>query len=129
MVGTLRWDTCTGALATAETADGRWAFRHTGVLHHRIVVRAEGQDADIAIFETRWSRAGSLRCRNSHSFDWKPLNMWRTYWGWKDSSGRLVAGERGSRVTVYSSHVSSSELSILLLLAHYLTSLHSAEVL
>ena len=68
VLATLRWETNFGSLATAETAEGRWTFKRVGFWRPKVTVRAAGSDADLAVFEPRWTGSGTLTLASGHSY-------------------------------------------------------------
>jgi len=62
LVATLSFRSTFGSFATARTADGVWTFKRVGFWQTRATVRADGQPADLAVFQhATWSGGGTLR--------------------------------------------------------------------
>lgn len=58
-------------LATAETAEGTWTFRQTGILSTTVHVREVGSDQDLAVFHPGFPGRGTLRFASGMSFRWR----------------------------------------------------------
>ena len=60
-VGTLRFRSSLGTLATGEIGEGCWTFKRAGFLQTRATIRRCGEDQDLAVFKNNsWTGGGTL---------------------------------------------------------------------
>jgi hypothetical protein len=77
-VATLSFRSAFGSFATASSAEGNWTFKRIGFWQTRATVRAEGEMADLAVFEPHtWSGGGTLRLADGRSI-LVTTNLWQT---------------------------------------------------
>lgn len=75
-VGSLRWRSAFGTLATAETADGSWTFKRIGFWRERATVRSLDSPHDLAVFtNSTWADGGTLVFDGGRSFK-ATTNFW-----------------------------------------------------
>jgi hypothetical protein len=86
VVARLTWEKRFGTLAAAETSTGRWTFKRVGFWRPRATVRTEGSDTDLAVFEPRWTGAGTLTTTAGREYRWSSNNIWQTAWQWSDTA-------------------------------------------
>ena len=61
VIGTLRFRSSWGSLATAEIDGGCWTFKRLGFLQTRVSIKACAAEADLGIFRNNtWSGGGTL---------------------------------------------------------------------
>ena len=61
IIGTLRFRSSWGSLATAEILGGCWTFKRIGFLQTRVSIKVCGTEPDIAIFRNNtWKGGGTL---------------------------------------------------------------------
>ena len=61
IAATLSFRSSFGSFATATSADGTWTFKRVGFWQTRATVRADGAEADLAVFKNNtWSGGGTL---------------------------------------------------------------------
>ena len=78
LVETLKFRGMFGTLATAECADGAWTFKRVGFWQHRATIRAQGSDADLAVFRNNtWASGGELTFQDGRTFR-ASTNLWMT---------------------------------------------------
>lgn len=75
--------------ATAETADGTWTFRETGILSTLVHIREEGAQTDLAQFHPGFLGRGILRFVDGESFRWRREHP-RGGWAFRDMKGKAV---------------------------------------
>lgn len=61
VIGTLRFRSSFGSLATARLEPGCWTFKRQGFLQTRVSIRACDQEADLGVFRNNtWTGGGTL---------------------------------------------------------------------
>jgi hypothetical protein len=140
---TLEYLNLLGSLALATAEDGRWTFNRVGVLKTRVIVRAEGQDNELAVYTPRWTGTeGTLQMSNGAAFTWKVANFWATQFIWRNAAGRTLINYRQgiedshlgdffksqARVEMMPEAHSMPELSLLVALGWYLMILHQQDI-
>ena len=113
--------------AVAESADGRWTFRHVGFLRERVVVREDGAGAPGAVYRRHWLR-GVLRFEDGREFVWRRESFWSTTWTFQDPGGMILLRFRrrfsfpriSARVEFDPSSGRGSEAALLACLGWYL---------
>jgi hypothetical protein len=86
-VGTLRFRSAFGSLATAEGADGCWTFKRVGFFRTRATVRTCGADNDIAVFKNNtWSNGGTIEKVGECSFQ-ASTNNWSSRYDIANAAG------------------------------------------
>ena len=105
VIGTLRFRSLWGTLATGENADGCWTFKRVGFWQTRATIRICGSDAEIGTFtHNRWSGGGTLELQDGR----KVLitsNLWQTRLDFQEESGRRLLGFQNKGVLKVSSTV------------------------
>lgn len=78
IVATLSFRSAFGSLATARSADGAWTFKRVGFFQTRATVRAENEQADLAVFEPHtWKGGGTLRLPDGRTIQ-VTTNLWQS---------------------------------------------------
>jgi hypothetical protein len=114
-----------GGRATGEAADGRWAFRRTGFLPRRTVVRETKGGTEVATFRDRWIGGGTLELAGGRTFRLVRVGFWRPVWVFRDADDhdlihfRRTFGRRNARVSVDSDARKLPELSLLVAAGWY----------
>ena len=94
VLGRLQWETISGSLANAESADGRWTFKRTGFFNPQITVRAPGSDSNLAVFSPNWKGGGLLTFSDGTRLQWTSDGFWHSRWAFIRETGvRLVEFE------------------------------------
>lgn len=77
LVGTLKFRSAWGTLATAESGDGCWTFKRIGFWQRKVSVRVCGSDVDLAVFTNdTWTNGGTLEF---HGREYQATtNWWQT---------------------------------------------------
>ncbi len=89
-MGTLGFRSAWGTLATAEFGDTAWTFKRIGFLNPRVTIRDRGSDKELAVYQPKMWGDGVVQFRDGASFDWKPVNFWRTAWAFADPKNRIT---------------------------------------
>jgi hypothetical protein len=123
-----------GSLADAEADGHHWTFKRQGFWHPRVTVRAEGSDADLAVFYPRWTGGGQLDFPDGRSLRLNSANIWQSEWVWQDKDQVLVRvkGRHGlikanGAVAIAPDAASRPDLALLVLLAWYLILLYAED--
>ena len=126
VVGALHWASASGSLATAETADGKWAFKRVGSVHPRITIREAGKDVDLYAAYVGWGGNATLMLPGQEPYQWAP-NIWRSKWILRNNDCNEImsielngAAKINGDLTIRDSSVPTSTLSLLVLLGWYL---------
>jgi hypothetical protein len=78
LLGTLKFRSKFGTLATAETADGQWTFKRVGFLSPKVSVRKVGEEDDIATFkDNTWHDGGEVVLQDGTKYR-ATSNFWHT---------------------------------------------------
>jgi hypothetical protein len=133
VVATLRWEKTFGSSAVAESADGEWVFRYTGIFRSRISVRPAGSESEVAVLKPGWKGEGTLQGPGGRSYRWSCASFWRSEWLFANAAGEpLVRIKPGSatfrqsaEVRVEPRAVSLPDLPLLAVLGFYLIVLMS----
>jgi hypothetical protein len=129
LVGTLRFRSAFGTLATGESADGGWTFKRVGFWKTRVSIREAGSETEIASFvNNTWSNGGTLEFTDGRRYP-ADSNFWMTRFTFAtEQEAPLVAFEKiggilhfSSRVTVHASARHLQALPIMVMLGWYLT--------
>jgi hypothetical protein len=87
LVGTLRFRSSFGTLATGESGDGCWTFKRVGFFRTKVTIRDCGSDLDIAAFkDNTWSGGGTLELPDGRKF-LATTNFWQTQFDIKADTG------------------------------------------
>jgi hypothetical protein len=127
LVGTLRFRSALGTLATGEAGDGTWTFKRVGFWRQALTIRTAGSDHDFAAFHNNtWSGGGTLELPGGRKVR-ATSNTWQTVYEWSLDSGEVLfrfrmggVFRRKAEVEVTPAGAAQAELSLLLLLAWYL---------
>jgi hypothetical protein len=92
IVATLAFESKSGTLATARTADGTWTFKRVGFLNPHITVRCAGDDQDLAVYEPRLLGGGILSFPQGLKMKWKPTSFWGNSWSFVLSDENILVG-------------------------------------
>ena len=94
----LYYPSCLDQAAIAVSKEARWSIERVGFLNPRVVVRYEGVDEALAIYQPKFWGAGELEILNGPTISWKPVNFWKTEWAFIDPNGiDLVRYREGLR--------------------------------
>lgn len=126
-IGSLRFRSAFGSLATAESGDGCWTFKRVGFFQTRVAVRRCDAEAEIASFKNNmWSGGGMLVLADGRPFR-ATTNFWSSKLRFEDEAGQsLVRFDYGgmfklhARVEIAESARTMPELPLLVLLGWYL---------
>ncbi len=128
IVGTLRFKTAFGTLATGESADGCWTFKRVGFLRTRVTIRQCGSDAEIATFNNNtWTAGGTLELPGGRKYP-ANTNFWHTQYDFKTGAGETLFTYRNiggvfhasSAVTIQPGAANLAELPWMVILGWYL---------
>lgn len=109
-----------------EAADGHWAFKRRSFWNPEIVITELASQAEIAV--VRHGRTKSLAFSDGRLFTLTQSSFWRNEWVWLDHVGTpLVRFQRGKRLVVEPSALSSPELSLLIIVGWHLLVLQQEE--
>jgi hypothetical protein len=133
VVATMRWEKTFGSSAIAESADGNWTFRHTGIFRSRISARATGSESEVAVFKPNWRGEGTVQGPAGRSYQWSCTSFWRSQWRFARAEGetliRVTPGSATFRQTadvhVEAGAAALPDLALLTLLGFYLIVLMS----
>ena len=70
----LYYRSCMDQAAIAITKEARWSIERVGFLNPRVVVRYEGVDEALAIYQPKFWGDGELEIINGPILSWKPTN-------------------------------------------------------
>lgn len=91
-IATLRFANAWGSLATGDADGSQWTFKRVGFFRPRMTVRAQGSDADLAVFEPGWGAGGVLRFSDGRILRWTGVSFWRLEWAFtRDDGSPLVS--------------------------------------
>ncbi len=99
VVGTLKFETALGSLATARADGGTWSLKRMGFFRPHVTVRISGVATDVAVYRPKWTGTeGELAFADGHVFTWAVANFWATRYEILASSGRpLIEYKSGGR--------------------------------
>ena len=129
VASTLRFRSSFGSFATAESAEGCWTFKRQGFWQTRAVVRAAGEETDLAVFRNNtWTHGGTLELPAGRRFS-ANSNFWRTQFGFTSEAGaplvtyRNIGGilHSSARVEVHTGIRDAGGLPWIVALGWYLT--------
>ncbi len=129
LVGTLRFRSSFGTLATGECADGSWTFKRVGFWKTRVSIRQSGSENDIASFaNSTWSNGGTLEFPDGRRYP-ADSNFWMTRYAFNtEQEMPLVTFEKiggilhiSSNVIIHESARHLTELPFMVMLGWYLT--------
>ena len=83
----LYYRSCMDQAAIAITKEARWSIERVGFLNPRVVVRYEGVDEALAIYQPKFWGDGELEVINGPTISWKPSNFRNTEWAFIDPNG------------------------------------------
>jgi hypothetical protein len=85
LVGTLRFRSIFGTLATAECDGGCWTFKRIGFLQTRATVRPCNADTEIGLFRNNtWTSGGTLELPDGRKYR-ASTSLWQTRYEWIDA--------------------------------------------
>jgi hypothetical protein len=122
------WQNILGSLATAEAEDAKWTFKRVGFWRPRVTVHNVGSDDNLAVFEPKWTGAGSLTMDEGSRFHWKSENFWNTQWNWVNEADQTILHYKleqgflktGGKMQVGDLQVKRNQLPLLATLGWYL---------
>jgi len=125
-IGTLRFESMWGSLATGPFGERQWTFKRTGFLSPRITVRDAGAAENVAVFTPGWGGGGWLAV-NGRRYHLRHKNFWGTEWAFEGEDGStafVLSGSRGvfkqsAQATVSDSAARLPEAPIMLMLMWY----------
>lgn len=104
VVASLKFEGLCGSLATAQAGKESWTLKRSGFLRPRVTVRQAGSEAELAVFEPRWTGSGTLRFADGRTFQWEHLRFWSSQWGWTRGNEQILvrinANLTGSRAKI-----------------------------
>jgi hypothetical protein len=120
-VASLRWDNTGGQEAIAETADGAWSFRRSGLLRPTIRVQTRDGASDAATMTIEWT-GGLLKLQNGTEYRWGAANFWRTEWAFAKAGESATVHFRpeGKKVELGADAAAREETPLLLVTGWYL---------
>jgi hypothetical protein len=132
-LATLKFEKCSGSLATAKFGLKEWTFKRTGFLSPKVSIREVGSETDLAIFSPSWSGGGSLTFLSGQRYRLRQTNFWGTEWAFETEDGSpavVLSGPHGGfkqsgEIRVAQSAASTPETPLLILLIWYLRVLMS----
>ena len=139
VIGTLQFPHALSTRAEVQTSLQHWSFKRTGFPKIRISIRKPDEEQDFAIFSPYLFGNGVLQMEDGHSFNWAPLNFWRTQWMFYDAGDlpilQFLSGSRKSKlsdlfktqveVEIMDASISDEQLCLLVPLGFYLFVLHA----
>lgn len=94
VAATLGFRSSFGSLTSGRSADGSWTFKRVGFFETRATIRAEGAEADLAVFRNNtWSQGGTLQLPDGRKYP-ATTNLWATGFDLNDDSGNMLIGHR-----------------------------------
>jgi hypothetical protein len=125
-IGSLRFESMWGSLATGQLSGRQWTFKRTGFLTPRITVREGGGEENVAVFAPGWGGGGWLAV-SGRRYHMRHKNFWGTEWAFEGEDGSTaitLSGSRGvfkqgAHATVAESAARLPETPIMLLLMWY----------
>lgn len=89
-IGSLKFRSAFGTLATATVADTCWTFKRVGFFQQRVAIRECGSDRPVAEFRNAtWSGGGTLQIDGGRKFQ-MTTNWWQSKWEVQDADGRML---------------------------------------
>lgn len=139
MIGTLQFSHVLSIRAEVQTSLQHWSFKRTGFPKIRISIQKPDEEQVFAIFSPYLFGNGVLQMEDGHSFNWAPLNFWRTQWMFYDAGDlpilQFLSGSRKSKhtdlfktqaeVEIMDASISDEQLCLLVPLGFYLYVLHA----
>ena len=127
-IATLRFEKCSGSLATGEYAQKQWTLKRTGFLSPRVLVREAGSNIELAVFTPGWTGSGWLSFASGGRYHLRSTNFWATEWAFEAEDGSpivLLTGphglfKHGGHASVTESAAALPETPVMLLLIWYL---------
>ena len=87
-----------GSFATGVSADGTWTFKRTGFVRTQVIIRRDGEDADVATFANNtWSGGGTLHLPDGRALP-ATSNLWHTQMVFQTESGEPLITFRSGGV-------------------------------
>jgi hypothetical protein len=128
IIGTLKFRSKYGTLATAESAEGQWTFKRVGFFSPKISIRQVGTDSDIATFKfNTWQEGGEVVLQDGTKYR-ATNNFWHTRMSFVDDQDQVllkypdIGGmfRRSVTLKVYPAAAGIEKLSWLVMLSWYL---------
>lgn len=128
IIGTLKFRSKYGTMATAETADGQWTFKRVGFFSPKISIRQVGMDSEVATFKFgTWHEGGEVVLQDGTKYR-ATTNFWHTRMAFIDDQDQILVKypdiggmfRRGITVKVYPEAANVDNLSVLVILSWYL---------
>ena len=99
VVGSLRFETAFGSLATARANGKAWSLKRMGFFRPHVTVRVAGGTDDIAVYRPRWTGTeGELAFAGGSVYHWDVANFWATHYEVKDREGNPLIAYRSGGV-------------------------------
>lgn len=128
IIGTLKFRSKYGTLATAETADGQWTFKRVGFFAPKISIRQVGIDTNFATFKFgTWHEGGEVVLEDGTKYR-ASTNFWHSRMAFIDEQDQIllkypdISGmfRRSVTVKIYPEAASIEKLPALVMLSWYL---------
>ena len=95
LVGSLRFETAFGSLATARANQKAWSLKRMGFFRPHVTVRTAGGTSDIAVYRPRWTGTeGDISFSDGRVYHWNVANFWATHYQVTDRQGMTVVTYR-----------------------------------
>ncbi|MEO8373142.1 MAG: hypothetical protein ABI806_28410 [Candidatus Solibacter sp.] len=95
VVCTLQFAGGCGSLARADSVNGSWTFKRSGLLTPRVTVRQAGEAADTAVFFPKWTGGGELQFADGARYMLKSLSFWGGDWAFENLRGETLLSLHG----------------------------------
>jgi len=126
-IGSVRFESGFGSLATAEFGELAWTFKRTGFFSPKITVRAAGSDVELAVFSPGWMGSGWLVFSSGRRYHLRHTNFWATEWVFEAEDGSAAVTlspkaaffKQGGKASLSAGAAGLEEAPILLLLIWY----------
>jgi len=127
VVATLRWPGIFGFTAEGETAEGRYRIRMPNLFSDRAVIHAGDSDSEVAVWEPRWHRGGTVRFPGGRTFRIRRGDFFGRRLYLEDEAGAVLSIlhsrrlflRQGAQVEVQPGAERVRELPLLLIIAWY----------
>jgi len=128
-IGTLRFRSSWGTLATAESGEGCWTFKRVGFMQTSATIRACGSEAEIAAFRNHaWTGGGALELPDGREYR-ANSNFWMTKFGFTTAAGEPVVEfqqiggllKLSATVEIHPDATAIAELPWMVMLGWYIT--------
>lgn len=129
IAATLQFRSSFGSFATATSADGSWTFKRVGFWQTKVTIRANGADADLAVFKNNtWRGGGTLEFPDGRKY-LANTNFWATRYEFTTETGEVLIVYKNiggilhmsSGAEIHTSTKDIAEMPWMVLLGWYLT--------